>query len=744
MRIPFALAATVALAAPVLAQTPPAAASAPTATKVTSAAVAASAPAANALLVPSPLPLLYPPFDKIRDADIGPALDAGMAEHLREVAAIVDNAEPASFDNTIVALERSGRTLARANTLLSTLVGSDANPARLKLQADYATRLAAHRDAIQLNPRLFARVEALWRQRDALHVGPQELRLIERHYNQLLRAGARLDDAGKTRIKAINAELATLGARFNQNVLAEVNDAAVIVDTAEELAGLSEERISAAAAAAKARGLDGKYLLALLNTTNQPVLAELENRALRERIHKISTARGSRGNAYDNTALVSRVLTLRAESAKLLGFATPAEFTLKDQTAQTPQAVNAVLRQLAPAAVASARREGAALQAMIDREQAAKKQPSFTLAAWDWSYYSEKVRAAQYGFDESQLKPYLEMKNVLENGVFYAAGQLYGLRFKQRFDLPVYQPDVLVYDVFNADGSQLAIFLADMYARPSKRGGAWMNALVDQSALLGQKPVVTNNLNVPKPADGKPTLLTWDEVNTLFHEFGHALHGMFSNVRYPSMAGTRVPRDFVEYPSQVNEMWADWPEVLAHYAKHYKTGEPMPRALLDKVTAAKRFNQGYATTEYLSAAMLDQRWHQLPAGEIPTADGVMAFEARALREEGYDYDAVPPRYRTPYFSHIMGGYSAGYYAYLWSEVLDANTVEWFKTNGGLKRELGDAFRAKLLSQGGSQDALTLFRSVVGHEPQIQSLLERRGLVVEPAKDPAKDGNATAR
>lgn len=738
MRILFVLAATVALAAPVMAQT-----AAPAAAAVSAESTAASAaPVANLLLAPSSLPLQYPPFDKIRDADIGPAIDQGMTEHLAEVAAIAGNPAAPTFDNTIVALERGGRTLGRATTLLMSLTGADANPARLKLQADYATKLAAHRDAIQLDPTLFARIESLYQRRASLGLGAQEQRLIERQYNQFLRAGAKLDEDGKARMKAINAEMAQLGARFNQNVLAEVNDSAVTVDSIDELKGLSDEQISAAASAAKERGLDGKYLIALLNTTGQPVLAQLENRALRQRIYEASVVRGSRGNAYDNTSLVSRVVSLRAERAKLLGFATHADFVLKDETARNQQAVNGMLRQLAPAAVGAARREGAELQAIIDREQKAKQQPTFQLAAWDWSFYSEKLRAEKYGFDESQLKPYFEMKTVLENGVFYAAGQLYGLKFRQRHDLPVYHPDVLVYDVFNADGSQLAIFIADMYARPSKRGGAWMNAYVDQSGLMNQKPVVANHLNIPKPADGKPTLLTWDEVTTMFHEFGHALHGMFSNVKYPSMAGTKVPRDFVEYPSQVNEMWADWPSVLAHYAKHYKTGEPMPRALLDKVLAAKQFNQGFATTEYLSAASLDQRWHQLPLDQVPDADGVMAFEAKALREEGYDYDAVPPRYRTPYFSHIMGGYAAGYYAYVWSEVLDANTVQWFKANGGLKRELGDAFRAKLLSQGGSQDALTLFRGVVGHEPQIQPLLERRGLVIDKTRTAGKPQAST--
>ncbi|MDN3920772.1 M3 family metallopeptidase [Roseateles violae] len=689
----------------------------------------------NPLLVPSPLPLQYPQFDQVRDGDFAPALDLGMAQQLQEIEAIAANPAAPSFDNTIVAMERSGRVLARASGLLFSLLGADSNPARQKLQADYAARLAAHRDAVALNPKLYARVDALYQKREQLGLAPDQVRLIERHHRNLVRAGAQLDEAQKTRMRAINAELATVAARFNQNVLAEVNDSALVVDTAAELAGLSDEQIAAAAAAAKARQLDGKYVIALLNTTTQPALAQLENRALRERIYKAASARGSRGNAFDTRALVARTAALRAERARLLGFATHADFVLKDETAKSATAVNTLLRQLAPAAVASARRDGAELQRLIDQEQAAKQQPSFELAAWDWAFYAEKLRAAKYGFDQSQLKPYLELKNVLENGVFYAAGQLYGLKFRQRHDLPVYQADISVYDVFNADGSQLAIFIADMYARPSKRGGAWANAYVAQSALLEQKPVIANHLNIPKPPAGTPTLLTWDEVNTLFHEFGHALHGMFSDVRYPSFAGTSVPRDFVEYPSQVNEMWADWPSVLANYAKHYKTGEAMPRALLDKVLAAQQFNQGYATTEYLSAAVLDQRWHQLGADEVPGADAVMAFEARVLKEEGFDYAPVPPRYRTPYFSHIMGGYAAGYYAYIWSEVLDADTVEWFKAHGGLQRANGDAFRAKLLSQGGSQDAMQLFRNAVGHEPRIEPLLQRRGLVLTPAAKP---------
>ncbi|MBU6417415.1 MAG: M3 family metallopeptidase, partial [Xanthomonadaceae bacterium] len=499
-----------------------------------------------------------------------------------------------------------------------------------------------------------------------------------------------------------------------------------VVDSKDELSGLTDAQIEAAAKAAQSRGLDGKYVIALVNTTIQPVLAQLDNRALRQRVHEASVTRGSRGNQYDTTAIVSKVMALRAEKAKLLGYPNWAAYGLADQTAKTPEAVNAMLGKLAPPAVTNARREAADLQAMIDKTQAAKGEPSFKLAAWDWPYYAEKVRADKYAFDESQLKPYFEMKNVLENGVFYAANQEFGLSFKQRTDLPVYNPDVLVYDVFNEDGSQLAIFLFDPYARASKRGGAWMNSYVSQSDLTGYLPVVANHLNITRPANG-PTLMTWDEVTTMFHEFGHALHGMFSNVKYPYFSGTSVPRDFVEFPSQVNEMWADWPSILAHYAKHHETGAAMPQELLDKVLASSKFNQGFATTEYLGAAMLDQSWHQIGVDKVPAADGVTAFEAAALKANGTDFAPVPPRYRTPYFSHIMSGYSAGYYAYIWSEVLDANTVEWFKQHGGLTRENGDRFRDKLLSQGGSKDAMELFTDFAGHEPRIEPLLERRGL-----------------
>ncbi len=675
---------------------------------------------------PSTLDLNYPRFDQIKDSDFAPAFDAGMAEQLREIDAIADNPEAPTFQNTIVAMEKSGQLLDRATNVFFNLVGTDKNDARDKLQSDYAPKFSAHRDAITLNPRLFARIKALHDARATLGLDAVDQRLLERRYEDFVRGGAALTDAQKARIREINTEMSKLGTLFSQNVLAEVNDSAVVVDDRAQLKGMSEEQIAAAAEAAKARGLAGKYVIALLNTTGQPAEAQLEDRGLRERLHKASVARGSRGNQWDNTAIVSQVLKLRAERARMLGYDTSANFVLADETAANQDNVNRMLRALAPKAVGNARREGAELQAMIDAEQKAKGQPGFQLAPWDWAYYSEKVRAAKYSFDESQLKPYFEMRNVLENGVFHAATQLYGITFKERTDLPKYHPDTWIYDVFDKDGSRLAIFIWDPYARASKRGGAWMNTYVAQSGLTGEKPVVANHLNIPKPSEGKPTLMTWDEVTTAFHEFGHALHGFFQDVRYPYYS-MNVPRDFVEYPSQVNEMWADWPSVLANYAKHYQTGAPMPQALLDKVIAASKFNQGFATTEYLAAAMLDQRWHQLPLEQIPDKGGVMPFEAEALRLDGFDYAPVPPRYKTPYFSHIMGGYAAGYYAYIWSEVLGANTEQWIRQHGGLTLANGDRLRKYVLAPGGEIEAGKLFPNFAGYEARIEPLLEKRGL-----------------
>jgi peptidyl-dipeptidase Dcp len=684
----------------------------------------------NPFFTPSSLPLFYPHFDKIKDSDFAPAFDRGMADNTREIEVIANNKDAPTFENTILAMEKSGQLLTRAVVVFGNLTSANTNDTLDKLDADYSPKFAAHHDSVYLNAPLFQRIKTVYAQRNALGLDDQGVRLIERYHNDFVRAGSNLSESQKTRVKEINAEMATLTTKFSQNVLAEVNDSAVIVDDRAELAGLSEEQITVLADAAKAKDMPGKYRIALLNTTIQPLEPQLDNRALRERIHKASIARGSRGNQWDNRDIVSRVAKLRAERAGIMGFPNYAAFSLADETAKNPEAVNKMLAQVAPPAVANARKEGAVLQAMINREQKSKGKKSFNLEPWDWSYYTEKVRKAQYDFDEAQLKPYLELNSVLENGIFFAANKFYGLTFKRRTDLPTYHADVSVYEAFNADGSTLALMIVDPYARSSKRGGAWMSSYVDQSALMTQKPVVAFHLNVTKPTEGKPALLTWDDVNTTFHEFGHVLHGMFSDVKYPYFSGTNVPRDFVEFPSQVNEMWADWPEILASYAKHWQTGEPMPKALLDKVLASAKFNQGFTTTSYLGAALLDQRWHQVGVDQLPNAEGVMAYEAKALKDVGLNYAAVPPRYHTNYFSHIMGGYAAGYYAYIWSEVLDAGTVQWIKQHGGLTRENGDRFRATLLSRGGSKDALQLYRDFSGEEPNIKPLLERRGLTVK--------------
>ena len=677
--------------------------------------------ASNPFYAPSSLYLHAPAFDQIKDAYYLPAFEEGMRQQLAEIDVIASNKEAASFDNTIVGMERSGQLLGRVSSVFFNMTGANTNDTLEGIQRELSPRLAAHNDAIVLNGKLFDRVKSLYDQRDSLGLDAESKRLLERYHTDFIRAGAQLSDADKEKLKVMNAELATLSTSFSQNLLKETNASAVIVDKREDLAGMSDAAIAAAAEAAKARGLEGKFVLALMNTTGQPPEASLHNRALRQRLYEASVARGSHGGEFDNRAIIIKLAKLRAERAALLGYPNHATYVLEDETARTTTAVNKLLSDLAPAAVANARKEAADMQAIIDKEKG-----GFKLAAYDWAYYTEKVRAARYNFDEAQLKPYLEMDNVLQNGVFYAANQLYGLTFKERKDLPVYNPDVRVFEVFDKDGKTLALFYADFYARSNKRGGAWMNEYVGQSGLLGTKAVVANQLNVPKPSAGQPTLLTWDEVTTMFHEFGHALHGMFSNVKYPRFAGTNVPRDFVEYPSQVNEMWADWPSILANYAKHYQTGAPMPKELLDKVLASSKFNQGFTTTEYLAAALLDQRWHQLAPNQIPT--DALAFEASALKSAGVNYAPVPPRYRSTYFSHIWGGgYSAGYYAYLWSEVLDAGSVEWFKNNGGLSRKNGDHFRDTLLSRGGSNDAIGLYRDFSGGEPDVGPLLKRRGL-----------------
>nr|WP_229213103.1 MULTISPECIES: M3 family metallopeptidase [unclassified Duganella] len=690
-----------------------------------SSTVLAAAPAAslagNPLATASTLPFHYPAFDKIKDEHFQPAFVEGMRIQLKEIEAIANNKKPATFENTIVAMEKSGELLTRVQTTFGNLQGANTNDKLDAIDSEMSPKLAAHGDAIYLNPKLYARVKSLYDNRDKLKLDAESKHLLERYHTDFVRAGAKLSNADKEKLKAINGAIATLQTTFTQNVLKETNASALVVDTREELAGMTDAAIDAAAAAAKAKGMDGKFLVAIVNTSGQPPLAVLTNRAVRERLMAASLTRGSHGGEFDSREVVLKIAKARAEKATLLGYANFAAYSLEDQTAHDTAAVNKLLGELAKPAVNNARKEAADLQAVVDADKG-----GFQIDASDWAFYTDKVRAQRFAFDENQLKPYFELNNVLTNGVFYAAGKLYGLSFKERKDLPVYNPDVRVFDVFDADGKQLAIFIADMYARSNKQGGAWMNEYISQSSLLGTHSVVANHLNIPKPPAGEPTLLTYDEVKTAFHEFGHALHGMFSNVKYPRFSGTSVPRDFVEYPSQVNEMWAVWPEVLTNYAKHYKTGEPMPKELLDKVIASKKFNQGFLTTEYLSASLLDQRWHQLTPAQIPT--DVLGFEAASLKDMGVDFAPVPPRYRTTYFSHsFSGGYSAGYYAYLWSEKLDADTVEWFKEKGGLKRENGDWFRAKLLSRGGTDDAMNLFRNFRGRDPIIEPLLDRRGL-----------------
>lgn len=678
--------------------------------------------AVNPVLAASTLPYELPPFDKIHNEDYAPAFSEAIRLHVNEINAIAHNPAPATFDNTLVALERSGQVLARVSALFFNQIGTNTNPALEALSAKLAPQLAAHQDFISLNARLFKRISSVMAQKQKLSLDPESARLLDRYYTDFVRAGAKLPDADKQKLKAMNAELASLGTRFSQNVLKETNAGAVVVDDAQQLAGLSEGEINTAAAAAKAKGMDGKYLIPLMNTTGQPYLASLKNRALRQRLYEASIRRGSQGGASDNRAVAIQLAKLRAERARLLGYPNYAAYGLEDETAKTTGAVNQMLKELAPAAVANARNEAAELQKMIDAENG-----GFQLAAWDWAYYTEQLRTAKYAFDDNQLRPYFELNNVLQQGVFFAASKLYGIQFKERKDLPVYHPSVRIFEVFDADGQSMALFIADMYARDNKRGGAWMNSYVEQSALLGKKPVIANHLNIPQPPAGEPTLLTPDEVKTAFHEFGHALHGLFSHVRYPRFSGTNVPRDFVEYPSQVNEMWATWPEVLKNYAKHYQTGQVIPQELVDKITASHQFNQGFTTTEYLAASLLDQRWHQLTPEQIP-ADA-LAFEKTALQEAGVDFAPVPPRYRSTYFSHIFGGgYAAGYYAYLWSEVLDAESVEWFREHGGLTRQNGDWFRQQLLSRGGSIDPMDSFRQFRGRDPQITPLLKRRGLM----------------
>ena len=681
----------------------------------------------NPLLTENDLPYGMPPFDRIESEHFMPAFEAAMEEHMDEIEEIAGNEAEATFENTILALERSGLKLQYIGRVFSNMAGTVTDDTLQETQRKMAPKFSAHSDAINLNADLFGRIQSIYDQREELDLSAEGVRLVEEYHKDFVRAGAMLSDEDQETLKEMNSELSELTTQFSQNVLKEVNDSAVVFDSREELAGLSEARIEAAADEAADRDLeDGKYVITLVNTSIQPPIASMENREAREKIKQASLARGTRGNEFDNTGVVADIVRLRAERAQLLGYDTHADYVLEDRTAQTVGAVNGMLGELAPIAVANARLEGQDIQEMINESE----DEPFELKSWDWFHYAEQVRQDRYAFDEDQIKPYFEIENVLVNGVFYSAEKLFGITFEKREDLPTQHEDATAWEAFEEDGTSMGIVIMDFYARGTKRGGAWMNSYRLNSEMLGGRPVLGMHLNVPKPPEGDPTLLTWDETITMFHEFGHVVHGLFSDVEYPSFAGTSVPRDFVEYPSQVYEMWASWPEVLANYAQHHKTGEQIPQELLDKVIEAQTFNEGFATTEYLAASIIDQSLHQLAPQDTPAADEVMAFEASVLEEHGLDYEPVPPRYRTPYFSHSMGGYDAGYYSYIWSEVLDADSVLWIKENGDLDRETGQHYRDTILSKGGSKEAMQLYMDCAGREPSIEPLLERRGLIID--------------
>ena len=673
----------------------------------------------NPFLTKSTLAYELPPFELIQESHYLEAFYTGMSEQLAEIDAILANAE-VNFENTIEAMERSGAVLTRVLNVFYNKSSSDTNDRIDAIEAEIAPKLAAHSDAIRLNPQLFARVKKL--RENATELNEEQAWLVERYFRDFAHAGAELSEASRNRVKEINEELSSLQTQFGKKLLADTNDLAVIVESESDLDGLTPNQIAACKAAAESRGLPDKWLITMMNFTGHPLLSSLKNRELREIVMNNSLLKGDRNNENDTKQVLLNTVKLRTERAKLFGVKTHAEFVLQEQTAANPANVHAMLKKLAPAAVKNAQREGEDIQEIISRED------SYELASWDWDLYTEKVRAEKYSLDTSAMKPYFELESVLKNGVFFAAQKLYGLTFKERPDLIAYHPEARVFEVFNEDGSAVGLYIGDFYTRDSKRGGAWMNSLVKQSKLLDQKPVVLNNMNISKPPQGEVTLLSYSETTTLFHEFGHAIHGLLSNVTYPRVSGTAVQRDFVEFPSQVNEMWILWPEVLDNYAIHYQTGERLPQAWVDKLNESSTFNEGHATTSYLAAAILDLAWHSLE--DTSKVSSVAEFEANAIKEYGLHYAPVPTRYRSTYFSHIFaGGYSAGYYGYIWSEVLDADTVEWFKENGGLTRENGDHFRNSLMSRGGSVDSMQMFRNFRGRDAHIEPLLRRRGLLV---------------
>jgi peptidyl-dipeptidase Dcp len=683
---------------------------------------------ANPFYAESTLPFHAPPFDRITDADYGPAIEAGMAAQLREMDTIANDPAKPTFENTFVAMERSGLLLSRVMHVFSGVTGANTNPALQEVQKEAAPKLAAHADAIHLNAKLFARVKAVYDERAGLHLQPEQLRLVEVQYERFVHAGAQLSDGDKAKLKQLNEEESKLGNAFETKLLAATKAAAYSTADKAALAGLSDAQVQAAAGAAKGRKQEG-YVLPLQNTTQQPDLAVMRNRAARAALFGDSWTRAERGGENDTRDTIARLAQVRAGKAKLLGFPTYAAWKLQDQMAKTPEAALHFMDALVPASTAKAGSEAADIQKLIDSQGG-----GFHLEPWDWNFYAEQVRKARYDLDESALKPYFEIDNVLRNGVFYAAHLLYGISFKERKDIPVYEPDVRVFEVTDADGKPLALFYCDYWKRDNKNGGAWMSEFVGQSKLLGTLPVVYNVGNFTKPAPGQPALISFDDVTTMFHEFGHALHGMFADTEYPSLSGTSVPRDFVEFPSQFNEHWALYPEVFDHYARNYQTGAAMPPELAAKIKKARTFNQGYLLTELLAAAELDMQWHTLPA-DAPLQEPD-AFEQQALAKTHLALKQVPPRYRSSYFMHIWGnGYAAGYYAYLWSEMLDDDAYQWFAEHGGLTRANGDRFRKMVLSRGNSEDLQAMYQAWLGAEPSAKPMLKYRGLEDAAATEP---------
>jgi peptidyl-dipeptidase Dcp len=698
-------------------------------------AMAAAEPAAAAIpegtgyfAAKSTLPLHAPDFTKIADTDYAPAFEQAMDIHNAEIAAIVNNSAAPTFDNTIVALETSGRMLGRVAVVFYALTGANTNDTLQAVDTDISPKLSAHSDAITLNPALFARVKAVYDNRAAMSMTPEDAKLLEETYKGMVNAGAQLSPAQKEQVKAINTRLSTLTTDFSQRLIEANKNNALVVDDKAMLAGLSDADITAAAKTAADRGMPGKYVLALQNTTQQPILPSMENRGLREKLFMQSVHRADQGGENDTRMLIAEVAELRAEKAALFGAPDWATYAMYDRMAKNPKTAIDFMEAMVPALAATQRAEAAMLNAEIK-----KSGGDFTVKPWDWDRYAEKVRKAKYDLDESATKPYFEVTRALEDGVFFMATKLYGLSFEKRTDLPVYHPDVSTYTVFDKDKSVLGIFYFDPFQRDNKRGGAWMSNFVDQSYLYGTKPVIYNVLNIPKAPEGEPQLVSFDNVETMFHEFGHALHGFFADQKFASLSGTATARDFVEYPSQVHEMWASDPAVLANYAKHYKTGKIIPAELIAKIEAASKFNQGYALGETMEAALLDMKWHSLSpeqAAAIDTPEKVNAFESKSLTELGLEVELVPPRYRSSYFSHIFSdptGYSAGYYSYLWTEMLDRDSRKWFRDNGGLTRENGDHYRATVLSRGGTMDYFEMFRNFAGREPDVTPMLEARGL-----------------